>query len=294
MSRQTTVWCAVLAIACLAPLGSASFATAADLSGRPSVASASADEISLAAELGSSYQVHLSENFAFVFDRNEDFIRAGTDLLERTRNDFYDLYREAGFQLHKSNQRNVWICFSTRNDFQRYAERTDRSPLSWLSEYYSARTNRVTIVRQNIRSAPPANIQLAGAHDAQVLGKDASATTNAAAQLAVIEPVSRFNLHPSDVTRLTHESAHQFSFNSGLLTRGVMYPLWVAEGLATHFEADDTGLTGRGSLHTSRRERLASAHRRGTLQPLSEFISVVKPPQGGDAVGDAYAQSWGL
>lgn len=294
MTRQIGALFAALVAACLVSAGMGGIAVAADVSAYPSSTSlaASGEEIALASELGSAYKIHLSDNFAFIFNRHEDFVRAGLDLLETTRGDFYDLYREAGFHLREAEERHVWICFSTRADFERYARQADNSPLSWLSEYYSARTNRVTLVRGQVRSAASGGRQ--GAGESQGVGIHANDDGLQAADYAIIRPREKFRLHASDVTRLTHEASHQFSFNSGILTRGVMYPMWVAEGLATNFEADDTGLTGRGLLNSSRRQRFVEVRWRGDLQPLSEFVGMVKPPQGGTAVSDAYAQSWAL
>ncbi len=295
MTRRTTA-AAVLLAACLAMVGFSNYAGAADFRGSSSSATASAEEVALAAELGKNFQVQATGGFAFIFNRNQDFARASVRLLEQSQTSFYDLYKEAGFKLQASDQRHVWICFSSRADFESYAQRADRSPLSWLSEYYSARTNRVTLVREQVRSAadePRARLA-SGSTDGGDFVHAADATATYGADVATVQAVSTFRLHESDVTRLTHEAAHQFSFNSGLMTRGVMYPLWVAEGLATHFEADATRLSGRGSHNISRRARLINAHRRGALVPLSQFVTVVKPPQGGSAVGDAYAQSWGL
>ncbi len=75
---------------------------------------------------------------------------------------------------------------------------------------------------------------------------------------------------------LTHEMTHQLAYNSGLQKRGVMYPLWVSEGLATFFEGsalpqwDPIG-------NTARRRTLAKLHAGGALLSLRE-LSVLAAP----------------
>ncbi len=95
--------------------------------------------------------------------------------------------------------------------------------------------------------------------------------------------------------RMTHEAAHQLAFNSGLQTRGVMYPLWVSEGLATNFEADSSGAMGFGRDNPVRRERLLAARAADRLVWLPDFLTLTRPATGElDAANDLYAQSWGV
>jgi hypothetical protein len=99
---------------------------------------------------------------------------------------------------------------------------------------------------------------------------------------------------PFDVTRLTHEVAHQLSFNSGIQKRGVMYPLWISEGLATNFEFDGTGSAGPAHGNTARCNGLLEAYAAGELVPLRQFVvqTTVSPDL---HVGRrTYAQAWGF
>jgi hypothetical protein len=97
-----------------------------------------------------------------------------------------------------------------------------------------------------------------------------------------------------DVVRLAHEAAHQLAFSSGLQRKGVAYPFWVAEGLATCCEGDGTDY-GFGSPNPARRGRLMDAWRGGRLEPLSEFVKRVQPDSCDNGkLRDLYAQAWGL
>ncbi len=95
-----------------------------------------------------------------------------------------------------------------------------------------------------------------------------------------------------DVTRLTHELAHQLAFNSGIQKRGVMYPIWVSEGLATNFECG--GLMTGSALpsNTARGSSLATAYAAGELVPLRQFIVQTRVPADVQASRSHYAQAW--
>jgi len=87
-----------------------------------------------------------------------------------------------------------------------------------------------------------------------------------------------------------HEAAHQLACNSEHQTRGVMYPVWISIGLATHFETD-AGFSGD---NPARRHRLASAYREGHLYPLVDFLVMDRMPEGEETSMDMYAQTWGF
>ena len=100
---------------------------------------------------------------------------------------------------------------------------------------------------------------------------------------------------------LTHELAHQLSFSSGLQKAGVMYPLWVSEGLATHFEK--CALAGIGiDANTARRQRLVELAQMDRLLELEDLAVLGGPAAlaASDAAEpqpspvDVYAQCWGL
>ena len=159
--------------------------------------------------------------------------------------------------------------------------------LSWLDGYYSTLTNRVAIVqrdqkaRRSEEAVPPSGSNpeaVVAAHRSQREGVLAMAATG----------------QQFDVTRLTHEVAHQLSFNSGIQKRGVMYPLWISEGLATNFEFDGTGSAGLEHGNAPRCNGLLETYAAGELVPLRQFVvqTTVSPDL---HVGRRYyAQAWGF
>ena len=92
---------------------------------------------------------------------------------------------------------------------------------------------------------------------------------------------------------LTHEMTHQLAYNSGLQKRGVMYPLWVSEGLATFFEPCALSEAQRGR-YVSRSRQLAELGAADKLIPLSQLAVMTGPDALAISASDAYAQYWGL
>lgn len=103
-----------------------------------------------------------------------------------------------------------------------------------------------------------------------------------------------FDRSPPLMLRISHELAHQLAFDSGLQTRGVMYPVWLAEGLAANFESPGEELRYLGP-NGARARRLARLAREGGLLPLAELAAMTEThdlPR--EARIDLYAQAWGF
>jgi hypothetical protein len=199
------------------------------------------------------------------------------------RGHFYDVWTARGFALDAPESPLVWLRFADRASFDHYARTVDRIDLSWAEGYYSARTHRVAVFARGSRPSPrdirtPVELETSGIHPAKDAGggRDAHDPTG-------------------DLRRLSHEAAHQLAFAGGLLERGVMYPVWVSEGLAMHFEADERGRLATTSAESGRRARLMRAARSGHLLPLSRFLALTKIPSGDRrATERVYDQAWGV
>jgi hypothetical protein len=230
--------------------------------------------------LGESIQVSTTEHFSIVHEPGAKYIPGISATLERAYKQFYQAFSGAGFGPTRSANRLVWICFPQQGKFDQYAIQVEGTDLSWLDGYYSTLTNRVAVVepspRLPQRDMKPAN-QVNLVADAQSHEE--------------ILPMSA-DESQMDLARLTHELAHQLAFNSGLQKRGVMYPFWVSEGLATNFEFDWLPGTGFENCSTARRECLITMHEAGELIPLRQFVVQTKVPASASRSRRYYAQAW--
>ena len=187
--------------------------------------------------------------------------------LEYAYQHFYEVFAQAGFDLSRPPDRLVWICFPQKSSFSKYALRVEGMDLSWLDGYYSTLTNRVAIVQPDPKIRQREEVTPPSASEVHVRGPPVPRGRRTKDVLPMSAGGPRF-----DVTRLTHEVAHQLSFNSGIQKRGVMYPLWVSEGLATNFEFDGSLSEGLEHCNAARCKGLLEAYHAGELVPLRQFV----------------------
>jgi len=209
-------------------------------------------------------------------------------LLESTLKSFYAncdaMHLEASQPRHKL----VAVLFREKSDFAAFAKSQDGMQNSWAAGYYSPTVDRLVMfdamsndtVKQAMgklknneqRVAQQARGAGAGALDAGGVGGQA-ARINQQIQAQKHEIASAAT--DSFVGTVTHEAAHQLFFHSGVQKRGVTYPLWLAEGLATGFEASDTADADLGfqSDNPKRRAAMTEALQGDRLIPLRVLVS---------------------
>ncbi|MGE5294728.1 MAG: DUF1570 domain-containing protein, partial [Solirubrobacterales bacterium] len=229
------------------------------------------------------FEAASTEHFTIIHEVGSNTAATGR-ALESTYHRFYDVFAKAGFRLSPSADHLVWICFPQQSGFNKYALQAEGMDLSWLDGYYSTLTNRVAVVQPDVQVAEEEPVSPPRMGDIRI-------TLAANRQSEKVLPMSPPG-HCFDVTRLTHELAHQLAFNSGIQKRGVMYPIWVSEGLATNFECD--GLTTASVLpsNAARRSSLATAYAAGELVPLRQFIVQTRVSADIETSRARYAQAW--
>jgi hypothetical protein len=235
--------------------------------------------------VSASARVSMTEHFCIIHDAQAEFVSGTGKTLEQAYKRFYGAFSRAGFHLARPTERLVWICFPQQGDFNKYAVQAEGMDLSWLDGYYSTLTNRVAVVQPN-------TMQLASDPTDGASTSSVRTTLVAnAGQSGEVLPMSSGG-SGLDRPRLTHELAHQLAFNSGLQNRGVMYPFWVSEGLATNFEFDSATGVGFEGSSIARRKCLAQAHAAGELMPLWQFIVQTSAPADISRSRRCYAQAW--
>jgi hypothetical protein len=193
-------------------------------------------------------------------------------LLELAYRHFELLFKSHDFELRTPENKLRWIAFGDTASFNLYAIETEGQDLSWLTGYYSGGTNAVAIVTPERISKWQIKAQASQPPNVIACPPDAE----------------------TGLVKLVHEAGHQLSFNTGLLKRRVMYPMWATEGLAMFFERSLVSEYFNSCRYTNlRAQRLARLYRRGQLIGLNKLISMSRADEDANAI-DVYAQAWGL
>lgn len=234
----------------------------------------------------SSFETTASQHFVVLHQPNASYAEGACRTLEYAYRHFYEVFAQAGFNLSHPTGRLVWICFPQKSGFSTYAQRAEGMDLSWLDGYYSTLTNCVAVVQPDRQKGPAEEPVKPSA------GRVPAAAANRPSQGGVLAlPTADQQF---DVTRMTHEVAHQLAFNSGIQKRGVMYPLWVSEGLATNFEFDTSLVAGLDHCNAPRCRGLLEAYQAGELTPLKQFVVQATVPADAHLGRQYYAQAWGF
>jgi hypothetical protein len=198
--------------------------------------------------------------------------------LETFYADFFARIKADGFDVRQPNgPRLVWVAFDSRADFDRYVAMSECASLPWLDGFYSGRTNRVAVIRKG-----------EGEPD-RGAGESTRAEFSADANVQVAG-LAAGGVNRGDLTvPVRHEAAHQLSFNCGLLARGVTYPLWVSEGLATNFESGSP--TDDGS-NKARRDCVRECLRSHQAVSLDELIGATRVQGSPARCRSTYAFAW--
>ncbi len=208
----------------------------------------------LAASPGAGLRNHATPHFVLMHTHDEAWAASMSGFLERLYDNFARASASAGFAVCKPKTPLMWLCFCDAAAFEKYNSDFEGRGRPAFKSFYSSRTDRVLL----LEAAPTA---------------------------AILD---------DDATRIAHEMAHQLSFNCGLQTRGVMYPLWVSEGLAMLFESALLSPDLFAADNPARREQLRIASEHHRLKPLKEFVLMTQAPVDTEARIDFYAQAWGL
>lgn len=213
-----------------------------------------------------------SDRFLVLSDTEDFNFPVDEAFLEAFCRDFHRTFKKAGFRVKPLRKQLIWVCITDAQRYQDYSVAADGMDLSSLVSYYSAQTNRVAMhwIRSQDQSAP---------------------VRFASAESAMPAPPS----HAADdfLRRITHELAHQLSFNYGIQKRGVLYPLWISEGLALNFEYGDT-VEKYAQRNAERQRRLLQLVREDRLLPLDSLVVASRLPSTNEERCDLYAECWGF
>jgi hypothetical protein len=240
-----------------------------------------------------SYQ--RTDRFVMVHDTAPRAAKNAGRLLGLTRHMFYASLEGHGFDLKPIDQPLVCLVFADKDAFVRYGKAADKRDMSWSGGYYSSRTNRVALYE-----SPAYRLPNVVPDHRKLIRDDGTLSPNATGGNNIDNKTDNPTLGSdasvvATLARTTHEAAHQLAFNSGLQKRGVMYPFWVSEGLATMFELNEHSALGPAAANTRRRQSLIQTRDAAALVPIEQFIAQTRiATDNQQTVSQAYAQAWGL
>jgi hypothetical protein len=249
------------------------------------------DDVLSISRFGFNFTEHRTDHFHVLF-RERGVPATVVDetgaLLERAYREFFDDFNEAGFTLKPVDEPLPWVVFDDEDQYRDFARLADGMTSTYLESYYAARSNQVVLMQASSASSWRYGKNYYGREalsSRAISGMDEPAHTSEAGGGGGL----------LDVRRAVHEAAHQLAFNTGLQKRGVMYPLWVSEGLATNFECDSVASVGVAGENAPRKRQLLRAYAGGRLMALESFVTLVHiRAGGGSSANDLYAQSWAL
>lgn len=225
-----------------------------------------AQAMELQSLLGPGFRLHHSDQFIVVTDVRPGTADSAAQTLERVRRDFYEHASAIGLTPAPLSDRLVCVVFAERAGYEQYLRRVEGDVTDWSSGHYSHEAN--VVVLHHDRDNPAIARIREAAHT-----QPSDSALAAVAELAMIH-------------KMRHEASHQLLYNSGVLSRGRAYPLWIDEGLATLFETNPTTVNPfRLAIYRRMREE-------GSLLSLRELIEAQLVEIQPEGIGRYYTQAW--
>jgi len=208
-------------------------------------------------ELGSGYEVSGTTHYLVAHTRHQRHRWA--ELFESVYRQLVSYVAVRGFKTERPPFPLVAIVCRDQRDFMRYASRQGGAPGAGVLGYYDLLSNRIIV------------------YD--------------------MLPQKEGKVWQENADVVIHEVTHQVAFNTGVHSRYHQPPVWVAEGLATMFEAPGVH---NAHDHPSRAERI----NRGRLEDFRRIVvprhkpELIKKMIASDSLFSnatvAYAEAWAL
>jgi hypothetical protein len=200
---------------------------------------------------------------------------------------FFDHFRRRGFAVREPDSKLMVAVFDSQVGF----EASQGITSDVITGLYHRETNRLMVYDFGSNRS----YQAAREKSQELLG---SARTDLERERLSVA-LNRFHhdrRNDTNIATVMHETAHQLSFNGGLLNRRGDVPLWLAEGLACYCESTVNGAwQGIGEPNPARAAALA--RKKGDFIPLKDLISGddwFRKAPAVDQVVLGYGQSWAL
>lgn len=268
----------------------------------------------LAKEFDDGFFMKQTDRFVFLYDSGHIWADSRSRLLKQAYEGFYKTLVSDGYRPLPPSQPLVCILFNQFDDYKTYALIKDRIATPASGGYYSPRTNRVQFFNHQTNPAFKKYADEVNRLQSQVSGyqqqlasarerRDDKAIRNIRARLFIAQKnlarartLFSVNTASNNVSQTFHEAAHQLAFNSGLQARGIFYPFWVSEGLATNFETNNPAIPfGPRKVNRVRQQALKKALTSGYRMNLKQFVTELNPERTDkQQLSLYYAQAWAV
>jgi hypothetical protein len=201
---------------------------------------------------------------------------------------FFDHFRKRGFTVQAPPAKLMVAVFDSQAGFEAYLGQ--RMP-SAITGVYSRSANQLVVYDLSQNEA-----LVAAKHKALLHSRSIGWDRDRARYLETMHRYVGEVSQDSSLSTAMHETAHQLSFNCGLLNRHGDVPVWLCEGLACYCEATEKGgWQGIGEANPGRVGVLAAALRQGgRFIPLQTLIEDDHWRDEGGTALLGYSQSWAL
>ncbi len=251
-----------------------------------------------------------TKNYIILSDASPTDITTVGSLLEATFKKYLDVCNTLGWQLKPLRHKLVAVVFRDQQDYKEFATKNDKLDKLWAVGYYMPQADRLVLYKSengddikramNQIRAQGREVQKAE-HSQQAAGNALQSNPNLAntkKQLLAEQDRIHDFAKGSFVSTVVHEAAHQLFFHTDVQRSGASCPLWLAEGLATNFETEQTDIEfGYKVDNWRRRESFKLAYEKDNLIPLQIFLLQERFTNGSDAneaMGYFYAQAYAL
>lgn len=243
--------------------------------------------------LPSRFRRYETARFVVLSDADPAFVTKQAGRLERAYSEYRRFTSEHGLRFLPPREKMVCVLFDRRSDYRRFAQEQEGLPDPSIAGYYSPGNDRV--VFYNPRTNPSVDRAEAELYEleATIARTSHAATTAAANGDASGERLLRASLdryerrlatqrervdefvERASVATTVHEAVHLLMFHTGLQERGVDYPLWICEGLATAFETDEPEeCFGPAHSYGPREKVFRELVERDDLMPLRSLVTL--------------------
>ncbi len=247
-----------------------------------------------------------SPHFIIFSDADAGQIQRMQEQLERAHDEFHRFCRRVRLTPEPLRHKLVSVLFAERTEYREFARKQDAvvdpsvagyyAPSRDRAVFYDARTNPSVVDAEKTLSEM--------AEDLRELERESDAARQEHLRQNLAQYEAHYHRERAKLERFVrqveaattvHEAIHQLLYHTGIQSRQIEYPVWIAEGLATTFETDNTSKAfGPDQAYHPRQDAFRELLEEDRLLPLETLIlltpaSLAHRPNAKDIYHQSYA-----